>query len=247
MKKYFVLLILLIFPSYILRWLLPLIGIQFGRNSKIGFSIVVAGSIKILDHCQIGHFNFIHIESLSMMRSSYIRHFNLIRGPFKLILNEKSAIGKNCIISRGANGITYGASKLELGVLSKITANHFLDLTRSVIIGDYSTLAGIRSQLWTHGYVHAPNGADRFRVDGELKIGNNVYIGSGVIINPGVEIVDGVSLGGNSCVSKSLLQKGMYVSQPLRYIERDYDAIKASLKEISEPDLIEKVFEKDPK
>jgi acetyltransferase-like isoleucine patch superfamily enzyme len=92
--------------------------------------------------------------------------------------------------------------------------------------------------------VHAPEGPDRFRVDGEIIIGNNVYLGSGVMINPGVVIADSINIGGNSTVSRSLTEPGMYVSQPLRHLSKDYNSIKHGLVEVKEEGLIEKVFEK---
>jgi hypothetical protein len=40
-----------------------------------------------------------------------------------------------------------------------------------VVIGDYSTLAGIGIQVWTHGYVHDTSGPGRYRIDGAVRIG----------------------------------------------------------------------------
>jgi acetyltransferase-like isoleucine patch superfamily enzyme len=244
MKKITVALLCFFLPSYILRILLKIIGVKIGSNVKIGFSIIMLDKFEIHNKCKIGHFNFINIKTLMMAESSYIGHLNILRGPFSIVLKKRAAIGKNCLIRRSSNGVSYGQSQLILGELTKLTSNHFLDVTRSVTFGDFCTLAGIRSQLWTHGYVHATSGPDRFRVDGEIKIGNNVYIGSGVIINPGVGIADAINIGGNSTVSKSLTKPGMYVSQPLRYLDKDYDSIKASLTKVTEKGLIEHVFEK---
>ena len=135
---------------------------------------------------------------------------------------------------------------MELGILTKITANHFIDLTRSIKIGDYSIVAGVRSQFWTHGYLHDKTGPGRFRIDGEIIIGNNVYIGSNVVINAGVNIANAITIGSNSTVSKSLKQAGMYVNQGLRFIEKDYNKVKTKLSKIKYENLIEDVYEKNP-
>ena len=119
-----------------------------------------------------------------------------------------------------------------------------MDLTKSITLGDFVTIGGHAGQFWTHGFVHAPSGADRIRVDGEIVIGDNVYIGSRCTFNPGVYIASGISLGANSCISKSLLVKGMYVSQGLRYVPQDFEKIKARLKK-TPSSLSSPVYEKE--
>lgn len=245
MKKYIVCILCLVFPSFILRQVLKLFKIKMGSKSKIGFSIILTSDIKIEDSCRIGHLNFIKVDKLRMQSKSYINHLNIIKGPVGIILKKRGAIGKNNYINRGPKGITYGESNLTIGELGKITAYHFIDLTRSITVGDFSTLAGIRSQLWTHGYVHAESGPDRFRVDGEIHIGNNVYVGSGVLINPGVKINDTINIGGNATISKSLIKKGMYVNQGLRYLEKDYHSIKDGLSKVTDYEIVENVYEKN--
>src|SRR5690606_1675285 len=156
----------------------------------------------------------------------------IFRGPLNIILKKNAVIGKRNKIIRGRRGVSYGRANLTLGINAIIVSDHHLDLTRSISIGDNSIVAGIRSQLWTHGYVHASTGATRFRVDGEINIGKNVYIGSGVIINPGVRIADTINVGGNSTISKDLIIPGMYVNQPLRLLNKSYETIKTTLKKV---------------
>lgn len=203
MKNFFVLIICFILPSFILRSLLRIIGFKIGKNVKIGFSIILTKNISLDDNALIGHFNWIQTESLVMGKNAYIKIFNFIRGPFNVTLKSKAAIGKNNIIRRSKNGISYGIAEFYLGELTKITAFHFIDVTRSIRFGDFSILAGIRSQIWTHGHMHAESGPTRFRVDGEVIIGDNVYIGSDSIINPGVTIANAINIGGNSLIALS--------------------------------------------
>jgi acetyltransferase-like isoleucine patch superfamily enzyme len=114
---------------------------------------------------------------------------------------------------------------------------------KNVSIGDYSIFAGADTQVWTHGYVHEKVGAGRFRVDGEIIIGNNVYIGLRCVFNPGVKIADGVTIGSNSTISKSITKPDLYVSQPLRYVDYNHDAIRNRLNK-AEGALIEITNEK---
>ena len=244
MKKAFVCILLLIFPMFYIRWLLNLLGCQIGKKVKVGFNFIYVDNLVLYDNSFIKSFNFINIETLTMKERSYINYFNIIKGPLDVLLDKKAAIGKRNQITRGRKGVVYGKAILSLGILSKITSNHFLDLTRSISFGDYSTLAGVRSQLWTHGYVHADNGPERFRIDGEIIFGDNVYIGSNSFSNPGIKVADRVHIGGNSSISKDLTESGMYVNQGLRYINISYEEIKNKMTKVKVNGLVEDVYER---
>jgi acetyltransferase-like isoleucine patch superfamily enzyme len=241
------LIICFLFPNQLTFWLLNLLGHNVHSSSRIGFSLIkIKGKLILGEKTRIGNFNIIKINSLSISKEGYIGNFNKINGPIEIILAETAAIGNGNKIYRAPINVTYGISVLQLGKLSKITGNHRADCTRSIIIGDYSTIAGHDSQLWTHAYYNDKTGPGRFRVDGEIKIGNNVYIGSRCIINSAVKIVDEVTVGSNSCVSKSLLQAGSYVSQPLRFLgETDHDNLRSKFKKIEGYSLCEEVYERE--
>lgn len=244
MIRILTLLICLIPLSFLKPVLLNLIGHNISLNARIGFSIVGIAKMKIGDGSRIGNFNFLKFDYLEMSSNAIIGRFNFLRGNFIVLLKEKSAIGNSCVITRAGNGVSYGKSTLNLGVLAKITAGHKIDMMRSINLGDFSIIAGSHSQLWTHGYLHAPTGPNRFRIDGEIYIGNNVYIGSSCVINAGIFIGDGITVGSNSCVSKNLIKSGMYVAQPLRYIEKDYEETKSKLRRIDWDGLVEEAYEK---
>jgi acetyltransferase-like isoleucine patch superfamily enzyme len=225
---------------------LNLLGHKVSSGARIGFSLIwISGRMTLDESTSIGHFNIIKINSLSIDKGGYIGRFNKIKGPIEIILRETAAIGNGNSIDRAPIGVTYGKAVLQLGILSKLTANHRIDCTRSIIIGDYSTVAGHDSQLWTHAYYHDKTGPGRFRVDGEIEIGNNVYIGSRCIINGGVKIADTVVIGSNSSVSKSLTEPGTYVNQPLRFIgpHSDDDA-RAKFRKVKGHTVCEEVYEK---
>lgn len=218
-KKVITLIVCLCFPSWLFFWLLNLLGHKIHRHSKIGFSLLwIDGTIRLESGSKIGRFNIIRIHELEIKKGGYIGNYNTIKGPIIINLAETAAIGNKNSIYRAPLGVTYGIALLKLGILSKITANHRIDCTRSVIMGDYTTIAGHDTQVWTHAYYHDKSGPGRFRLDGDVEIGNNVYIGSRCIINMGTKIANNVVVGANACISKSLLEAGTYVNQPLRYI-----------------------------
>jgi acetyltransferase-like isoleucine patch superfamily enzyme len=237
--------ICLTLPIRITFWLLNLLGHKVHSRCRIGFSIIwINGNLILENDSRIGHFNLISIDGLSIGEHGYIGNLNALRGPFNVELARMGAIGNNNKCSRAPLGVTYGRAVLKLGILAKITSSHRVDCTRSVVLGDYTTVAGHNSQLWTHAYYHDKKGPGRFRLDGDIVIGNNVYIGSQSVINCGVTIVDGVVVGSNSSVSKSLLLEGNYVSQPLRFIESVSDS-RSKFKKIDAQELVEDVYERN--
>ncbi|MEO1032364.1 MAG: hypothetical protein AAFX55_13210 [Bacteroidota bacterium] len=231
-------------PSKIAILCLKILGHKVNWNSYIGFSFVLVDRLILAQKTRIGHLNFIKVDKITLKEKAFIGNLNIIRGPIVLDFNKNAAVGNSNIISRANIGVTYGEGILKLGELTKITARHSIDLTRNITIGDFSTIAGAASQIWTHGYIHDNEGPGRIRVDGEVLIKNNVYIGSNCIVNAGIEIHSGITVGSNSTISKSLIEPGMYVGQKLRYIDKDIDDVKQSLNKIDAPNLVEDVYQK---
>ncbi|MCL5127257.1 hypothetical protein [Algibacter sp. L4_22] len=244
MKKIITLIACLLLPSVVLRSVLRLLGHKIGKRSKIGFSLIRVRSLCLGDDVKIGHLNLILNTKIELSNNARIGYLNILKGPFALQLLTRAAIGNKNYITRGAIGLTYGESILKLGELTKVTTGHHLDVTQSILFGDFSILAGIRSQMWTHGYYHAETGKDRIRIDGKIKIGNNVYIGSGCIFNPGVSVNNAVHVGGGSTISKNLIAPGMYVGQTLRFIDNNLEKITNKLNKVEDPGLIEQVYTK---
>jgi len=209
--------ILFVLPSFLSTFFLRLFGCKV--RGKIGFSWVWTNKIMLDKNAHIGHFNLITIPKLTMKEGSFIRRCNIIKGGISVFLDEKSKINQ-------FNKLTAGKScnsQLVLGFNGIIGSNHLLELTSDIIIGDHSILAGAGSQVWTHGFYHSKFPPKRWRVDGDVVIGKNVYIGARCILNPGVTICDNVTIGAGAVVSKDISVAGLYVNQPLRMIEFDPD------------------------
>lgn len=244
MKKFLTAFICLL-PSKIAVIFLKILGHQVSYSAKIGFSLILVDNLELASKAKIGHFNIIKIPKIKFNELAYIGHFNFINGPFSLLFDKQGAIGNSNNVTRAPNGVTYGEAILKIGELGKITARHKIDMTRSISIGDFSTIAGAGSQIWTHGYIHAQQGADRVRIDGEVIIKDNVYIGAMSVINAGITIKNGITVGSNSTVSKNLTEKGMYVSQKLRFIEKNIDDVRNSLQRVNDTNLVETVYTKN--
>lgn len=231
--------------NFIKIFLLKMLGHKLSYKSFIGVSFLYVNSLTLEEGAKIKSFNFIKVDKLNLKEGSFIGRFNYLKGPFDVILGVSSGMSKQNKIRRSSYPIVYCKAELHLGKNSFIVSNHFLDLTESIKIGENSILAGVKSQLWTHGYYHADTGKDRIRIDGEINIGNNVYIGSGCIFNPGVKISSAIHIGAGSVISKNLEKPGMYVNQGLRFIENDLEKVKIKLKEVKGVELVEPVYTKE--
>jgi acetyltransferase-like isoleucine patch superfamily enzyme len=238
----------LMLPSCIARWVLNLLGHRIDENVRFGVSFICADSLHLQKGVRVGHFNFVLVRRLVMRRGSCIGRSNLIHGPFSINLREKAAIGNRNKILRGRLGLVVsGPALFALGKLSKITSDHRVDCTATVSLGNYSILAGTSTELWSHGYVHDQSGPGRYRIDGPVRIGHNVYIGSACVITAGVTIADGVIVGAGTTVARSLLEPGLYVSAGLRKLERPPSPDeRPDLSLVKDEQLCERVYTKRP-
>lgn len=233
-------------PSLLARYALMLFGHKVHRGVRIGVSFICADQILLQEGVHIGHFNFVRVNRLVMRRSASIGRSNLIHGPLSVNLGERAAVGNRNKILRGQLGLVVsGPALFRLGELTKITSDHRVDCTASVTVGAFSTIAGIACELWTHGYVHDQSGPGRYRIDGTVRIGHNVYMGSGSVITAGVTVADGVIVGAGTTVASSLLEPGLYVSAGLRKLERPQSPDQRSdLVHVKDEQLCERVYVK---
>ena len=100
-----------------------------------------------------------------------------------------------------------GKGSLKLGEKSSITSRHYLDCSGGITIGEYTTIAGVRSTMITHQI-------DRVKskqTSQGINIGKYCLISSNVLVCPGVSICDysvvgmGTTLAGNYKDSNTLI------------------------------------------
>ena len=247
LKKISIALILFWFPTRYVCSILRIFGCPIHSDSKIGFSWIWCDHFAIQRAVVIGHLNLIAVPRMYLQTSASIGHLNWVVGPFRLMLGHRAAIGNKNQITRGPHGVTTGFSILKLGQVAKITTQHKVDCTQSVKLGDFTTIAGQGSQLWTHGYIHEMEGINRYRIDGRILIDKNVYVGSSCIISMGVKIGRGVIIGSGATVAKSIIEPGLYVSAPLRRLDRPLSPMtRNDLQQLTDVSLCEPVYIKKP-
>jgi acetyltransferase-like isoleucine patch superfamily enzyme len=207
----------LILPRRLKPFFLRLLGHPVHNTARIGCSLVLVSKLALGPAVRIGHGNFIRARRLVLRKSAIVGKLNYISGVLSIRLGPRSLLGNRNVINR-LSVPGQKPAQVFTGELVGITAGHYLNANESIIIGDFSTIAGIGSQLWTHGFIHFSEGDGRAEVVGRILIGRNCYIGSGCTINPGITIADVVSVSPNVSIGTDLLEAGNYVPGRLRHI-----------------------------
>lgn len=222
-------LVVFFMPSWLLRHFGGFLGVRLEVGASVGFSVVRCKYLYLGKGARIGHFNIVDTNEIRLDKESYISHLNRFKGPLNIKLSKKAGIGNLNVFVKAPLSVKNTYSYLYLGYLAKITSRHYIDCMSNITFLSFSTLAGVGSQMWTHGYYHCAGEHRRFRVDGSIIIGRYCYIGSGTVFNPGVKLCDSINLGANSTVSKSIDEPGFYVNQQLRKIVK-VDGFELSMK-----------------
>lgn len=156
-------------------------------KARIGFSYVFPKHLVMSEGATIGHLNVaIHLDLLQMGRNASIARGNWITGFPTGTSSKHFAHQKE------------RKSELIIGNESAITKNHHIDCTNRIVIGDYVTIAGYRSQLLTHS-IDIYEGRQSSK---PIFIGNYSFLGTGVILLGGCGLPDYSVLAAGSVLNK---------------------------------------------
>ncbi len=143
-------------------------------------------------------------KHLTLKENASIGHLNMMKGLDVLELGEHSSIGNlNWITAHPSGGVHFrhvaGRSPaLVLGRHSSITSHHFLDCASRITIGDFSTVAGVHSQFFTHN-LDVVNGRQDTR---PVDIGSYCLVATGTVILAGSVLPDYSVLSAMSLLNK---------------------------------------------
>jgi serine acetyltransferase len=148
-------------------------------------------------------------KRLVLGEGAYIGHMTVCRSLDLVELGAHARIGKwNWITGTPAdNSLFYQKvsprhAQLVLGQHAVLTHRHYVDCAESVTIGAYATVAGVRSQLWTHG-VDIEESQQSAR---PIQIGAYTMIGTGSTLLPGATVPERSVLGAGSVVTGPLTE-----------------------------------------
>jgi carbonic anhydrase/acetyltransferase-like protein (isoleucine patch superfamily) len=201
----------LLLPWPIRRWLLnTLCNYSIARDARIGLSILGC-------------------TSLQMGASSRIGHFNVVKG-IRVTLGESALIGELNWIS----GLPAGHSRhfreeterlpaLTVDRHAALTSRHYIDCSNLVHIGEFTTVAGTRSQILTHAIDFRRNR----QLSAPVRIGRYCFVGTGCVILKGSLLPDYSVLAASSCLSRGFEETfGLYSGVPATHVRAlDRDAL----------------------
>jgi hypothetical protein len=164
----------LILPWPLRRRLLNLAcGYAIAAGARIGFSLVACTQLRMEAGARIGHFNVIKGARLEMRECASIGDFNWIAG-----LPPDSPRHFTTEIERDP--------ALCLGRHSALTSRHFIDCSNRVDVGEFSTIAGARSQILTHAIDIRTN----VQASAPVSIGRYCFVGTGCVVLKGARLPD---------------------------------------------------------
>lgn len=167
-------------PSRLKNFLLRRIGHEVSSNARIGPVLLI------------------HVENLRMIGEARIGPFNVFRDLSLVELGENSTIGQwNWFSAAPAISKSAEGGSIRIGNESAITSRHYFDCSGGISIGNFTTFAGVRSTVISHGIDWRAN---RQKVQ-SVSIGHYAIVGSNCAITPGSKIPDQSVVGMGSSVS----------------------------------------------
>jgi acetyltransferase-like isoleucine patch superfamily enzyme len=165
--------------------------------------------------------SWLDIKQLEMGPGSSIGHFNIFKGIDQVVIGESSKIGRFNLITcvptsdkRHYRHIDGRETALCIGKHSAITMRHIFDCNAPVIIGDFTTVAGYRSQFLTHSI-----DIQSCRQDAKpIQIGSYCFVGTACVVMGGASLPNRSVLGACSCMRDAFADEmSLYAGVPAKF------------------------------
>ena len=132
-------------------------------------------------------------------------------------------LGEHARLYWGCDVLTQGAGRLLLGAHSHLAPHCYCLIGSKQLQFGNHVAVGPRSMFFCHSNgIPADVPATPFtacHIDGDIRVGNNVFIGAGCIVLPGSRIGDNVVVGAGSVVKGELESGWIYAGQPARKVK----------------------------
>lgn len=163
-------------------------------------------------------------DQLIMESKTSIGHLTICNGIDQVVLNEYGSIGTLNYITGYPSGLHKHFSHVQdrkcsliIGRHSAITSRHFIDCTASIHIGNYSTVAGIATQMFTHSIDLRANRQHA----SAIRIGDYCFIGTRCVILPGTDLPNYSVLAAGSVVQGKMEETySLYGGVPAKLIKK---------------------------
>jgi acetyltransferase-like isoleucine patch superfamily enzyme len=159
--------------------------------------------------------SLISVSRLRMGPKARIGHLTCVKGLQELLIGEAASLGNLNWVTAFPLGhpIHFAADaarnpSLVIERHAAITHRHLIDCTDQVVVGEFSTVAGWRSQILTH--------AIDIRLSRQsaasISIGRYCFVGTGVVILKGARLPDYSVLSAGSVLANAMLDTAMLYS-----------------------------------
>lgn len=185
-------------------------GYTFGARTRIGLAFIDVGTLDMSEGSAIGSFTFVrNLDRLVLGEGAKIGTFNWIFGM------RTGRSGSHFALETGRD------SSLVVGAHAAITSRHLIDCIDRVEIGEFTTVAGFRSQILTHAIDLKRNRQSCAPV----LIGKRCFVGTGALILKGVSIPECSVIAAGAVVGHSFEEPGCLIggnpAAKVREIDRD--------------------------
>jgi acetyltransferase-like isoleucine patch superfamily enzyme len=176
---------------------------------------------EISPSARIGWLAVCSVDRLNMAADSSIGRGTVLRGPMTVVLDERAGLGARCRVDCGAwvdeeedPGSPY-LRTFRMGPDAMTTGGHYFDAVGGIDIGEGSWIAGLGTQVWTHGLGVT---------DRRVVIGRYCYVGSAARFAPGARLGDLTVVGMGSVVTgdHSRIPEQLLAGVPARTVRAPY-------------------------
>jgi acetyltransferase-like isoleucine patch superfamily enzyme len=167
--------------------------------------------------------SLVYPDELVMGERASIGHLTVCKGLHRLHLGAHATIGRgNWITGFPAANKTFfthqkdRVPELIIGAQSAITHRHIIDCTSAVHIGEFTTVAGFRSQILTHSI----DLMDCRQSSAPVRIGDYCFVGTDCVILGGSTLPSYSALGAKSLLNKTHTEAHcLYAGVPARPVK----------------------------
>lgn len=179
-------------------------GYNISKDAYIGRSIFSVRQMTLCENAKIGFANVIrNLDHLSLGSGANIGSFNWVYGY----------VGDQHFTKSEGR-----LSSLELAAEAALVSRHIIDCTDRVFVGEYSIIAGYRSQVLTHSISFSRG----IQACAPINIGKRAFVGSGCVLTPGARVPDFAIVGAGSVFTASSGSEtcALYAGNPATLVRR---------------------------
>lgn len=183
-----------------------LIGAHIDRSATIGLSIIDSDALEMGPGSRVGHFSvFRGLRRATIEAGAEVGNFNWITAAPVFQSQATSTSEHGCF---------------TLGRESGVNGRHYIDCSGGVVIGEFTTIAGVRSTILSH-QIDLAKGIQTARA---TRIGDRCFVSSNVCVVAGSYIPNRSAVAMGAVVVGDLQPEGsLFGGVPARVIRSGID------------------------